>query len=73
MSHAALENRATDRSSQSAGEVRALVAVRTFSFSLYGSLRKLPLEDDLNDELQFHIEMRTPQHARTPVPCLQTP
>ena len=26
---------------------------------LVGSLRKRPLENDLNDELQFHIEMRT--------------
>ena len=26
---------------------------------LAGSLRKRPLENDLNDELQFHIEMRT--------------
>src|SRR6266446_9724754 len=26
---------------------------------LGGSLRKRPLENDLNDELQFHIEMRT--------------
>ena len=32
---------------------------------LLGSFRKRPLENDLNDELQFHIEMRTQEFIAT--------
>ena len=32
---------------------------------LLGSLRKNKLEDQLNDELQFHIEMRTQEFVAT--------
>ena len=38
-------------------------------YRLFGSFRKRPLENDLNDELQFHIEMRTQEFvARGMVP-----